>query len=490
MKIDTQPRDDHQVKLIVEYEPDILEKYKHKAARKISLESKVHGFRPGKAPYDVVKRLYGDDAITNQAVDLIIDATYSDILEQADIKPGGPGSLEKLEGTDPLKLNIIVPLYPTVDLGDYRSVRLEYAPVPVKDEEIDKFIERIRTNYASVEPVERPVQETDLVSLNISGKLVAPAEGEDADIVKETPQQVIVQPEDQQSKTEWPFPGFARQLIGLATDEEKTLTYVYPEDAKDDKFKGKEVVYTVKIQTIKSVELPELNDDFAQMVGEFASFEDMKKTVVKRLEDEAKVEYDNKFYTQIIDQIRAMATIKYPPQTLEEEIQHSLESLEHDLSHQKLDLDTYLKIRKTTKQALIDSEIKPMAVRRLESSLIVEEVANVEKIELNKEKLEGEVSETVAEMEQSGTLQRLRRNNSTDNVINAVAMDVATRMMNQQALERLKDIATGKIEAEAAAQETKEELKAEEVEKPAETPVAEEKVAENTPAEKESSASE
>lgn len=448
MKIETQPREDHQVKLVVEYESEVLERFKHRAARKISKESKVPGFRPGKAPYEVVKRLFGEETITKQAVDLIIDDTYSDIIKQAEINPAGPGSLEKMESVDPLKLEIVVPLFPTVDLGDYRSIREEYNLEPVSPEDLDKFIERLRTNYASVEPVERPIAETDLVSILISGKLTSITDSEQAEVIKETPQQVIVQTEEQQKDTEWPFPGFSRQLIGLSVGEEKTFSFTHPDDSKDDRIKGKEVEYHVLVQTVKSMKLPELNDDFAQTVGEFETLEAMRKVVSDRMEEEAKQEYDNKFYNLVVEKIREQATIKYPPQVLEQEIQSSLERLNHDLSHQKLDLDTYLKLRKIEKDTFLEQEVKPKAIRQLESSLIIEELAKAEKIELNQERLEGEITSTVTEMQNSGQFQKMRKNTTPEKLVNAVAMDVATRMMNQQTLERLKEIATGQIEAE------------------------------------------
>ena len=457
MKIETQPREDHQVKLIVEIEPEVFEKFKHQAARKISQESKVPGFRPGKAPYEVIRRLFGDQSIANQALDLLIDDTYPEIIKQAEITPSGPGSLEKVESLTPPKLEILVPLMPTVELGDYHSIRQEYNPEPLPPEELDRFIERLRTNYASVEPVERPIQESDLVYLSLSGNSSSPADGEPAEYIKETPQQVIVQSEAEQKADEWPFSGFTRQLIGMSAGDEKTISHVFPEDAKEEKVRGKEVEFHIKVQSVKSMKLPELNDEFAQMVGEFESLEAMRKSIGERLEQNAREEYDQEYFTKVIDKIREGTTLKYPPQVLNEEMKHVQERLEQDLARQKLDLEMYLKMRKLEKDALIENEVKPAAIKRLERSLIMDEIARSEKLQIDPQKLQEEISETVDGMEASGNLQKVRKNLSQERLADAVAFDAASRLMNRQTLERLKDIATGKLETMTAPEPPTEE---------------------------------
>jgi trigger factor len=457
LKIETQPLEDHQVKLVVEFESEAFEKFKRQAARKISQESKIPGFRPGKAPYEVVRRMFGDQSISNQALDLLIDVTYVEMIEKADIKPSGPGKLDKVVSLDPPKLEILVPLLPTVELGDYRSTRLEYKPTQVSPEEIDSFIERLRTNYASVEPVERPIQETDLVFLTLSGKYASPAEGEQTEYIKETPQQVIVQTEEQQKTEEWPFPGFTRTLIGPSAGDEKTVSYTYPEDAKDEKLRGKEIEFHIHVQSVKAMKLPDLNDEFSQTVGEFDSVETMRKSISDRLEQNAREEYDQDYYTQVIDKVREHATVKYPPQVLEEEIQHVLNHLQQDLTRQKLDLDTYLKIRKLDQNAFIENEVKPSAIRRLERSLIMDEIARAEKLEIDPDKLDGAITETVKEMEASGEYQKARKNISQEKLADAVAIEVASRLMNRQTLERIKQIATGQSETMTAPEPQTEE---------------------------------
>ena len=456
MKIEAQPREDHQVKLIVEFEPEVYTQFKQRAARKISQESKVPGFRPGKAPYDVVRRLFGDRAIENRAVDMLIDKEYPEIIKQAELQPSGPGSLQNIVSTDTIKLELLVPLQPEVDLGDYHSIREDYQPEPVPEEEVDKFIERLRNNYASVEPVERPIQETDLVYLTISGHYTAPNEGENPEVFAETPQQVIIQTEDEQKPEEWPFPGFTRQLIDLSAEDEKTFTYTYPEDAKDENLREREVEFHVHIQSVKAMKLPELTDEFAQTVGEYDTVEAMRSSIKERMEVSSKEQYEDEYIVKVIDKIRDQATIKYPPQMVDEEINHLIERLQRDLAQQKLDLDTYLKIRKLEKEQLIEQEIRPAALLRLERSLIMDEISRAENLQLDQSMVASEIEQTVNQMDATGELKKIKRGVTAERFADAVAYDAASRLMSRQTVQRLKDIATGAIEQAAETEPTAE----------------------------------
>ena len=118
MNIEKQYQEDHSVKLIVEVDQEKMNLYKRRAATKIASRGNIAGFRPGKAPYEIVLRTYGESAITEQAVDLLIDAEYNNILKEAEINPGAAGTLESVDSLTPPKFTFRVPLAPEVDLGD------------------------------------------------------------------------------------------------------------------------------------------------------------------------------------------------------------------------------------------------------------------------------------------------------------------------------------------------------------------------------------
>jgi len=159
LNIDVERREDHQAKLTVEVDPSTFDAAKQRAARHISQHTKIPGFRPGKAPYPVVLRLVGEEAIIEEAVELLVKEIYPKALDEAGVEPYGPGSLENLKSTNPPIFEFLVPLKAEVELGDYESVRQPYELAEVPEKDVDTLLNNLREQHATIEPVERTVQE-------------------------------------------------------------------------------------------------------------------------------------------------------------------------------------------------------------------------------------------------------------------------------------------------------------------------------------------
>ena len=157
-------------------------------------------------------------------------------------------------------------------------------------------------------------------------------------------------------------------------------------------------------------------------------------------------EYEQNYFTQLIDKVRVMSTVAYPPQSLNDEISEVTKLLERDLARQNMEMDTYLKMRSLDKDALVEQEIKPAAIRRLERSLVMDEIGRAEKIQLDPQALQGMVTQTLSEMQSSGELKKMQKNATPEQLVDVVTYDAASRMMNRKVLERLKAIATGQAE--------------------------------------------
>jgi len=449
LKIESEPRDDHQVRLLVELEPEVLDKFKHQAARKIAQKAKIPGFRPGKAPYDVIKRFYGDDALNEQAVELLVDDQYSKILEEAKVKPAAAGSLDKVVSYDPLKLAFVVPLEPEVVLGDYHAIRQEYNLEPVTEEEVNRVIHNLQNSYAVAEPAERPAQETDLVYVKMKGVLVHPAEGEDAEVIRESSYQFVIGDTDDT----WPMEGFSKELIDLSAGEEKKILHSFPEDHSSEKLKGKEIEFTVNVQAVKSMKLPELNDEFAKSIGgNFQTMEDVRKGIRTEIEQNRTQEYDEKYVSSLVDTIISQSTIKYPPQLVKDEADHLLEHFQEDLTEQKMDMDTYLKTRQMDKATFIEKEINPVAIKRLQRKLVLDKIARDEGIQLNIDELKTTVASTMTQLQNEPDFKNYQRRGQMESLVNAVTLNTASQMLNRDTIERLKTIAKGEFKPEAAAQ--------------------------------------
>ncbi len=445
MKIETLPQDDHQMKVIAEFESNDLEKYKHQAARKIASKGKIPGFRPGKAPYDVIVRTYGEPMIEEEAIEIMVEDQYPKILDEAKVNPAAPGILENIDKGDPLKFTFVIPLEPEVDLGDYKTLKKKYTLKPVSPKEIDQFIDRLKKSYATAEPVDRAARDGDLVYLKLDATLVDPTGDEKAEVLKESPLQVVIGENDPEV-VDFPYPGFGENLKGLKENGEKKIKYTYPDDSNYDKLRGKEIEFHVKVENVKSLTLPEFNDAFAQTVGEFENAEKLRESIVQQLENRTKAEYEQTYFDELIEMLIKKATIKYPPQVLEHEMEHVEEHVKEDLANQRMELDTYLKTIKKEKTVWLEEDIKPAAKKRLERSLVLDKLAKEEKVEIKNADLQQEYTQMISEMQQTTDLKKLEKQLRNERVANAVAMEAASRVLNRQVLNRLKDIATGKVE--------------------------------------------
>ncbi len=443
MKIETQPRDDHQVTLIVELETEQMEGAKRRAARKISERKSIPGFRPGKAPYEVVVRSFGESVISEEAVDLLLDEVYPKALEESKLEPAAAGSLEKVEDLDKKpKFTFTVPLAPTADLGDYRSIRLPYDWKEPGKDKAEEAIDELRRMYAKTETVSRPIEANDFVMIDLKGVKAKAAEGEAA-LIDRPGTPVFIR--DGEKEDEYPFKGFSKELLGLGVEESKSFNHKYAKDYKDEALQGQTVKFDVTVKMIRGSLLPELNDEFAKQVGPFENLQALREAVKANLATQSKAEYDDDYFARLMEKIKEKASIKYPPQTLAHELEHVMEDLKSRLADQGLDMTAYLKTREMDEEKFIAEEARPIAVKRLERSLVMDELARVEKIEVSKEMLQSSFEQTWGEYQGDADFQKSMRGKSQPpkQLMNAVAMESANRAYGQQTLNRLKDIATG-----------------------------------------------
>jgi trigger factor len=445
LNIETTQLEDHQVKLTVEIEADSLEQAKRRAARRLSKHTKIPGFRPGKAPYNIILRHVGEETVLEEGLELLVKDLYPKIIEEAEIRPQGPGKFENIASMDPLKLEFIVPLAAEVELGDFRSIRFPYELDPVGDDEVNRVIENLRNRQAIEEPVERPAQESDHVYLKLSAERSNPGEGEKATLIDNQSFSVIIPPAEEETDGEWPFPGFSRQLIGVKSEDQKTIQYTFPEDTNFESLKGVTANFTAQVEDVKSRTLPKLDDEFAQSVGEYETLEDLRKDARQTLEKQALDAYNDEYNEKIITALLEDATIKYPPQMLEEEIDEVIHQLEHRLHDQNLDLETYMKTQNLDEEGLRE-EVKPTAEDRLRRSLILLEVAKAEDIQVEKEDLQAETERTLGAMASYMKESDLKRLSNQGLVSNLVG-NIMAEMRIEGTLDRLRSIAKGEIES-------------------------------------------
>lgn len=456
MKIDTEILETHQAKLHVTVEPDQFESAKQRAAKQLSKKYKIAGFRPGKAPYAVVVKHLGEGAITEQAIEHLIDEIYPKAIEESNISPYGPGSLEEIPEMDPPTFEFLVPLAPEVELPAYREMRVEFESKEVTEEDIQKILDNIRESQATIEPVDRAIKEGDMVYIVLNGERKDEEDEEKKKLVEERRYPLIIEKKDSDTTSEYPFPGFSRKLIGLKAGDEKAIEHKFKKDYEFEDLQGVTGVYTAKIEEVKGRTLPEVTDEFAKSLGEYetvdALLEEIKNSLTEQFEADQTEAYDDKIMEELLEGTK----IKYPPQMLEDEINDFIHGLEHQLENQGLNMDVYLTSRSMTFEELRE-EVKDSAESRMKRSLILMEIANVENIQISAKEIDTRVRNTLDEVTKYYSEQEAKRLGSGENLQNLINR-IATDEVINHTLERIRDIAMGKeIKEDSVEEEAPEE---------------------------------
>ncbi len=475
MKIEKQNLENHEVKLDVSLDKEEFAPYMNKAARKIAGSQKIPGFRPGKAPANVIRNMFGELAIAQEAFDMFLEEKYSEILNEAEVEPGAMGRLESVEEVIEPKFSLVVPLKATVDLGDYRSIREDYVEEEVSEKEIEDALKSLKEPYAEQEPAEGEIEEGEMVYVMIKGELDQPMEeGGTTELVKEMPYQFLVGSDNDEGSA-WPYPNYTQCLIGHKEGDVVTSEYTYPENTVMESLKGKTATYTTTIQSIKKMVLPENDDDFAKNFGK-ETFADLMEELKKNLTDSKKRSEENKYIEAVVKKISEGAKVEFSASELKNEIEERLNELKENLKQRGVGFDAWLKMKKIDEEKFVEDEIKPVAEEQLKRKLILGEFARAEKIDINFEKFQAKAKEMMEYMKpqldqaKNKKERQAMMNNIQENALNESFLDgVFGRMIsiakgeNPQITDHEQEAAeaAAKAAAEAAAEieEKKEESK-------------------------------
>lgn len=377
MKVSTEPVENRQVALNIEMEPVEIDKYLDRAYNRLVKKVSVPGFRKGKAPRDILERHIGKDALFQEALEDLIPRAYKEALDEQKIDAIAQPQFELIK-TEPLIFKAVVPLKPTVKLGDYKQIRVDSKPVKISKKDIDDTIEQLREQQAIQIPVDRPVQLGDVVTMDVEGE----RGGEPFPIRKDVVYEVI-------KDARLPLPGFAEKLEGIAKGEERSFVLSYPQDYEMKELAGKEHAFKVTVKEIKEKKLPEVDDEFAKSLSkdDVASLrEQIESNLTSRAEDRARVELEQTATDKLIE----LSQVEYPPILVEREIDRLLNEEARHFAEGVAGLENYLKTLNKTMDAHRE-ELRPMASKRVIRSLVLGELAETEKIEVKESEIDDEV---------------------------------------------------------------------------------------------------
>jgi trigger factor len=377
-----------QMALRVEVDQARVETELRKAARKLAGQVRVPGFRPGKAPYSVIVQHVGLPALYNEFLEDLGQETYRAAIAEANIEPYAMASLD-VESIEPLTYAYVVPLEPEIDMGDYRSLRVEQPTVEIDEAEIETVLEQYREQYADRGEVERPSQYGDMLTLDVKS-VVVPAAG--AEAAEET---VVL------DETDWDItldeaspmdpPGFDDALLGMRPGEEKEFVLSWPADSQSI-YAGKQARFTVKLHTIQGDEKPALDDAFAQLVGpDFHTLDDLKTGIRADLEEQKKQESENTYLEQALDALLAQSELNYPPVVVEDQIDVMVQEFGRQLRQYGIEsLEDYLRQIGQSLEEYRDS-LREQAELIARRNLVISELYRQEGIEVTDEDIDARV---------------------------------------------------------------------------------------------------
>ena len=425
MKVTLEQLPERQVVLDIEADPEELEASRKKAYRKLVGRVRIPGFRKGKAPLPMLERWVGKEALLEEALNFLIPDATSKAIEDQEVEAAGAPSIE-VSGLDPVAWKATIPLVPTVDLGDYHALRIEPEPAVVDEEEVDGAIEDIRFNEAPWEPVERPVELGDLVTLDA--------------VIEEAGQTIADQKDAQFRPMEGeprPIPGFSEELVGIEPGAEKQFTIEFEESDERKEFAGRSFAFTVTAKEIKAKDLPEIDDEFAKGVEDgFQDVAALRAHVRERLAERAAAAAKERIRERSLDRLIENATVAFPPTLVDHEAEHLLEQQVSQMGRDAGGVDAYVQALGKEKEELID-EMKPAARARIVRSLVAAELKNAEDIDVGPEEIDAEVESIVGSAE-AGYREEFRRIFDTDDSRQRMEQTILTR----KTLDRLAEIMT------------------------------------------------
>jgi len=396
LTVTTEPKGERQLAMTVQVNEERVQHELKQAARRLANQVRIPGFRPGRAPYNVLVQMLGKEALYEEFLDRLGNEIYAQALDQEGIEAYAEGILESVEFEPTLTYKFLVPLQPEVKLGDYRSLRVEEPEVQVDETEVETLLETLQERYAGYVEVDRPVEYGDLVSIDVKAVLLD-EEGNETDtvVLEETDWDVTPDKE-----TPMEPPGLDEALVGMKVGEEKDVVLSWPEDSQS-MYAGKSARFHIKVRSIQAYQRPELNDEFAKMVDpEVESLEELKEKIREDLREAQADELEQQYVTEVLDKLVEMSELSYPPVAVEIQLDDILRQMDMDVRRMGFNgLEHYLQVTgKEYKE--FREELREQAETMLRRNLVMTEIHKAEGITATDEEIEARIQTIAGEEEE------------------------------------------------------------------------------------------
>lgn len=429
MNVTSELLESHEARLTIDVQPAELAAAQRVVTATISKDFKFPGFRPGKVPMSMVVQAVGAEAFNREVADELAKKLYPQAVDQSEINPYGPGSLEELK-LDPPQLIARVPLMPVVDLKDYKTIRLPYEEPVVTADEIQAQLESIQSENAIVQAAERPALPGDFVE----GKVVAYNEDNEALFDLEE-KEFVLDPEMEEAMH---LPGLLAHIVGMSAGESKTMPMIVGETEEDENLRGKEVRVEMSVDRVNTRELPAIDDALAQTVGTYQSLDELKQRISSQLHDYKRTQSLKAYGDQAIAAFGSLSSITLPPGYMDDRLGESITELKERVKREdKIDFSDWLKLNGLTDETMREEMRKTVEPQAM-TNLVLGGVRNSEKIEISKVELDAALERQVELAQASGVdLKKIVQSSGyQQNLVN--------RLMTDKVVARIIDIAQGK----------------------------------------------
>lgn len=379
----SQAKENNEVELVVEVEPQEFEPAMNKAYTKNRNNISVPGFRKGKAPRKIIEKMYGAEIFLAEALDVILPDALEYAMKETEYDVVGFPKVSDVDVKDNntrVEITLLAALRPEVTLGEYKGLAAPKPTVEVLDSEIESEIESIRERNARIEKADRPAQNGDIAVIDFEGFVDNVAfeggKGENYELTLGSGQFI---------------PGFEEKVEGMEAGEERDIDLVFPEQYKED-LAGKPVVFKVKLNEVKEKILPELDDEFAKDVSEFDTFDEYKADLIDKRRKLKQEDVDEAFTNALMDQIIETMEAEIPEAMIDEQVETQKNNLARQMSAFGMQPDQYMRMMGLT-QEQFKQRIRESSEQQVKISLALEKIAELEGLEVSDAEVEDEFIE-------------------------------------------------------------------------------------------------
>jgi trigger factor len=381
MQITKKDLEKNQVELSIEVSLEEMKPHLEKAAEKMSKDSKLPGFRPGKAPYELVKNKFGEMAIYQEALDMIVsDSFYKAVTREKVESVGQPEiKIEKVAPGNPLSYTAIVALLPKVTLGEWQTLKVKKNKIEASDEDINKTLEQLQNMQVKEVVVDRAAKKGDKVEVDFEVLI----------------EKVVI---EGGKNLKYPMvigegrmvPGFEDKIIGMKKDESKEFELSFPKEYFQKNLAGKTATFKVKLISVAERDIPKLDDTLAKGIG-VESMTKLKEQLAQNIKQDKEGKENQRVEGEAIQAIAKQAKIEAIPEKLiDSEVHKMSHELEHSISQQNMDMAGYLKSINKTQEDL-KKDFRPQAEERIKAALVMRQIAQEEKIKIEDKDIDEEI---------------------------------------------------------------------------------------------------